>query len=101
MSAAGSDSGSLPGPIRRRRRRRARGMTPARNWARVQDFMNEIHDDEKLVQDLLLQEKILMVQGTGFNWPNHDHLRIVTLPWARDLAVAIERFGNFLSSYKQ
>ena len=46
MSAAGSDSGSLPGPIRRRRRRRARGMTPARNWERVQDFLNEIHDDE-------------------------------------------------------
>ncbi|MCE5287867.1 MAG: pyridoxal phosphate-dependent aminotransferase [Nocardiaceae bacterium] len=61
----------------------------------------EIYDDERLVQDLLLQEKILVVQGTGFNWPNHDHIRIVTLPWARDLAVAIERFGNFLASYSQ
>ncbi|WP_206491999.1 pyridoxal phosphate-dependent aminotransferase [Rhodococcus sp. KRD162] len=63
--------------------------------------VHEIYDDEKLVQDLLLQEKILVVQGTGFNWPGHDHVRIVTLPWARDLAVAIERFGNFLASYKQ
>ena len=70
-------------------------------FPRLDPDVYEIHDDEKLVQDLLLQEKILMVQGTGFNWPNHDHLRIVTLPWARDLAVAIERFGNFLSSYKQ
>ena len=51
--------------------------------------------------DLLLQEKILVTQGTGFNWPTPDHLRIVTLPWARDLANAIERLGNFLVSYRQ
>ncbi|OZE90858.1 aminotransferase [Rhodococcoides fascians] len=70
-------------------------------FPRLDPDVHEIYDDEKLVQDLLLQEKILVVQGTGFNWPGHDHVRIVTLPWARDLAVAIERFGNFLSSYKQ
>ena len=70
-------------------------------FPRLDPEVHEIHDDEKLVQDLLLQEKILVVQGTGFNWPTHDHLRIVTLPWARDLAVAIELFGNFLSSYSQ
>ena len=70
-------------------------------FPRLDPEVHEIYDDEKLVQDLLLQEKILVVQGTGFNWPGHDHIRIVTLPWARDLAVAIDRFGNFLSSYKQ
>ncbi len=70
-------------------------------FPRLDPEVHHIHDDEKLVQDLLLQEKILVVQGTGFNWPGHDHVRIVTLPWARDLAVAIERFGNFLASYKQ
>ncbi|MGA4689327.1 MULTISPECIES: pyridoxal phosphate-dependent aminotransferase [Rhodococcus] len=70
-------------------------------FPRLDPEVYDIHDDEKLVQDLLLQERILVTQGTGFNWPNHDHLRIVTLPWARDLAVAIERIGNFLSSYKQ
>ncbi|MFH5229915.1 pyridoxal phosphate-dependent aminotransferase [Antrihabitans spumae] len=70
-------------------------------FPRLDPEVHEIHNDEKLVQDLLLQEKILVVQGTGFNWPAHDHLRIVTLPWARDLAVAIERFGNFLASYSQ
>jgi alanine-synthesizing transaminase len=53
------------------------------------------------VLDLLLQEKILVTQGTGFNWPAPDHLRIVTLPWSRDLANAIERLGNFLVSYRQ
>ena len=60
-----------------------------------------IVDDEQLVLDLLLQEKILVTQGTGFNWPTPDHLRIVTLPWSRDLSNAIERLGNFLVSYRQ
>lgn len=61
----------------------------------------EIHNDEQFVQDLLLHEKILVVQGTGFNWPNPDHFRIVTLPYSRDLSHAIERIGNFLASYSQ
>ena len=43
----------------------------------------------------------MITQGTGFNWPEPDHLRIVTLPWARDLTEAIERVGNFLSTYEQ
>ena len=42
-----------------------------------------------------------MTQGTGFNWPAPDHLRLVTLPCTRDLVNAIERLGNFLSSYRQ
>ena len=63
--------------------------------------VHEIHNDELFVQDLLLQEKILVVQGTGFNLTDHNHFRIVTLPWARDLDEAIDRIGNFLSSYRQ
>lgn len=39
-----------------------------------------IHDDQKMVLDFLLQEKVLLVQGTAFNWPWPDHFRIVTLP---------------------
>ncbi len=70
-------------------------------FPRLDPEVYDIHDDEQLVLDLLLQEKILLTQGTGFNWPTPDHLRIVTLPWARDLAAAIERLGNFLVSYKQ
>ncbi|AVH89126.1 Aspartate aminotransferase [Corynebacterium camporealensis] len=61
----------------------------------------EIHDDSQLMLDILRAEKILMVQGTGFNWPDTDHFRIVTLPWASQLENAIERLGNFLASYKQ
>lgn len=63
--------------------------------------VHEIHDDAKFMLDLLRAEKIHLVQGTGFNWPTPDHFRVVTLPWARDLADAIERLGNFLASYKQ
>ena len=70
-------------------------------FPRLDPEVHEIRDDEQLVLDLLLQEKILLTQGTGFNWPTPDHLRIVTLPWARDLAKAIERLGNFLASYRQ
>lgn len=63
--------------------------------------VHEIHDDSQLMLDILRAEKILMVQGTGFNWPDTDHFRIVTLPWASQLENAIERLGNFLASYKQ
>ncbi len=56
-----------------------------------------IVNDEQLVLDFLLQEKILLVQGTGFNWPQHDHVRVVFLPQIDDLSHAIERFGSFLS----
>jgi alanine-synthesizing transaminase len=69
-------------------------------FPRLDPEVYDIEDDEQLVLDLLLQEKILVTQGTGFNWPAPDHLRIVTLPWARDLAAAIERLGNFLASYR-
>ncbi|WP_420041227.1 pyridoxal phosphate-dependent aminotransferase [Gordonia sp. MP11Mi] len=70
-------------------------------FPRLDPEVHEIHDDEKLVQDLLLQEKILVVQGSGFNLGDTNHFRIVTLPWTRDLSEAIDRIGNFLSSYRQ
>jgi alanine-synthesizing transaminase len=60
-----------------------------------------LHNDEQLVFDLLVQEKILLVHGTAFNWPEPDHLRIVFLPRVDDLGTAIDRFGNFLSRYHQ
>ena len=60
-----------------------------------------IVDDQRLVLDLLRSEKILLVHGTAFNWPEPDHVRIVTLPHTTDLTNAIKRFGNFLEHYKQ
>ncbi|MET0728970.1 MAG: pyridoxal phosphate-dependent aminotransferase [Acidimicrobiales bacterium] len=70
-------------------------------FPRLDPNVHEIHDDAQLVLDLLLQERILVVQGTGFNWPDPDHLRIVTLPHAHDLQDALERLGSFLASYVQ
>lgn len=61
----------------------------------------KIHDDEKMMLDFLLQEKVLLVHGTGFNWPKPDHFRIVTLPRVDDLEIAIGRFERFISSYRQ
>lgn len=70
-------------------------------FPRLDPEVHDIRDDSRLVYDLLVSERILLVQGTGFNWPTPDHLRVVTLPEARVLAEAVERIGNFLSSYRQ
>jgi alanine-synthesizing transaminase len=59
-----------------------------------------IKDDLQFALDLLRQEKLMVVQGTGFNWPNPDHFRIVTLPRVNDLEDAIGRIGKFLRTYK-
>ena len=59
-----------------------------------------IEDDEQLVLDLLLEERILLVQGTAFNWPDPDHFRIVFLPREDDLEEAIERLARFLEKYR-
>jgi len=63
--------------------------------------MYKIKDDQQMVLDFLIQEKILLVQGSAFNWPNTDHFRIVFLPREDDLTKAIHRFGEFLSRYSQ
>lgn len=70
-------------------------------FPRFDPEVHEIRDDAKFVYDFLVAEHVLLVQGTGFNWPTPDHVRIVTLPEARVLSEAIERLGNFLSSYRQ
>lgn len=60
-----------------------------------------LHNDEQLILDLLRQEKILLSHGSAFNWPEPDHLRVIFLPRIDDLTAALERFGNFLSRYRQ
>ena len=60
-----------------------------------------IQDDEQFALDLLLQEKVLMVQGSGFNWPRADHFRIVFLPHVEQLKEALGRLKNFLATYQQ
>ena len=70
-------------------------------FPKIDTEMYHIHDDERFMLDLLKSEKILMVQGRGFNYPTPDHFRVVTLPWASQLENALERLGNFLADYHQ
>lgn len=62
--------------------------------------MYPIKDDEQFMLELLKQEKVLLVQGTGFNWPHPDHFRVVFLPHEDDLAEAIGRVARFLEGYR-
>ena len=70
-------------------------------FPRLDPEVHKIVDDERLVLELLREQHILLVHGTGFHWPHPDHLRIVTLPHAHDLTEALTRFGTFLETYSQ
>jgi alanine-synthesizing transaminase len=69
-------------------------------FPRLDPKIYPIVDDEKFVLDLLLEQKILLVQGTAFNWPNSDHFRIVFLPREDDIVEAIDRLSKFLLDYR-
>ncbi len=60
-----------------------------------------IKDDQKFAMDLLKQEKLLIVQGTGFNWPEPNHFRVVFLPPVDVINDACDRLEHFLKAYKQ
>ena len=70
-------------------------------FPRLDPKVYDIRDDQKMVFDLLQQEKLLLVQGTGFNWPAPDHFRLVFLPREEELEEAIGRLARFLKGYKQ
>ena len=69
-------------------------------FPRLDPELYPIEDDQQFVLDLLRDQHVLVVQGSGFNWPQPDHLRIVTLPRADDLTEAIGRIGAFLAEYR-
>lgn len=60
-----------------------------------------IHDDAQFALDFLREKQVLVVQGTGFNWVNPDHFRIVYLPDLRTLESAMQKLGEFLDGYRQ
>jgi alanine-synthesizing transaminase len=70
-------------------------------FPRLDPKVYRIKDDAQLVLDLLKREHIYVVQGTGFNWPDPDHFRLVTLPRVEDLTDAVTRIGTFLDGYSQ
>ncbi len=63
--------------------------------------MYPIADDQQFIADLLKEEKVLLVQGTGFNWTKPDHFRVVFLPHEDVLREAIGRLARFLERYRQ
>jgi alanine-synthesizing transaminase len=60
-----------------------------------------IADDQQFALELLETEKVLVVQGSGFNWPHPDHFRLVFLPNSDDLTEAIGRIARFLDGYQR
>jgi alanine-synthesizing transaminase len=70
-------------------------------FPRLDPKVYPIRDDQQFVLELLEQEKVLVVQGTGFNWPHPDHFRLVFLPNSDDLTEAIGRIARFLDGYRR
>lgn len=68
-------------------------------FPRLDPAVYPVKDDQQFALDLLREEKLLIVQGSGFNWPDPDHFRIVTLPRVADLEDACGRIARFLSRY--
>ena len=70
-------------------------------FPRLDPKMYPIADDQQFAYELLAEEKVLIVQGTGFNWMNPDHFRLVFLPNSDDLTDAIGRIARFLDGYRK
>ncbi|MCG3871992.1 aminotransferase class I/II-fold pyridoxal phosphate-dependent enzyme [Psychrobacter sp. Ps7] len=60
-----------------------------------------IEDDMAFMMDLLVEENVLMVQGTGFNWDKPDHFRLVFLPNLHDLEDAMDRLDRFFAKKRK
>ena len=69
-------------------------------FPKLDPTMYPIKDDEQFMLELLKEEKVLLVQGTGFNWPQPDHFRVVFLPHENDLTEALGRLARFLENYR-
>jgi len=70
-------------------------------FPRLDPKLYPIADDQDFAYELLAEEKVLIVQGTGFNWASPDHFRLVFLPNSDDLGDAIGRIARFLEHYRK
>ena len=70
-------------------------------FPRLDKEMYPIDNDQHFIAELLQQERVLVVQGTGFNWHDTDHFRLVFLPHEDDLQEAISRIARFLDGYRK
>ncbi len=70
-------------------------------FPKLDPVMYPITNDQDFAYELLNEEKVLIVQGTGFNWKSPDHFRVVFLPNSDDLTDAITRIARFLEAYRK
>jgi alanine-synthesizing transaminase len=70
-------------------------------FPRLDPKVYPIQDDQQFFLELLEETKVMLVQGTGFNWPTPDHFRIVFLPHEDELREAIGRMARFLDNYRK
>ncbi|MDP2195484.1 MAG: pyridoxal phosphate-dependent aminotransferase [Rhodocyclaceae bacterium] len=70
-------------------------------FPRLDPKMYPISNDQQFILELLEAERVLLVQGSGFNWPSSDHFRVVFLPNVDDLTEAIGRIARFLELYRK
>jgi len=70
-------------------------------FPRIDTERYRIFDDQKFLLDFLLEKKVLLVQGTGFNWPEPDHFRVVFLPTVDEIRSVAQKMADFLEEYRQ
>ena len=70
-------------------------------FPRLDPEMYPIKDDQAFITEFLREEKVLLVQGSGFNWPHPDHFRVVFLPHEDELREAVQRLARFLEGYRK
>lgn len=69
-------------------------------FPRLDPKVYPIEDDQQFFLEMLQDTKVMLVQGTGFNWPHPDHFRVVFLPHEDELREAITRMAKFLENYR-
>ncbi len=70
-------------------------------FPRLDPKVYPIEDDQQFFLEMLQETKVMLVQGSGFNWPNPDHFRVVFLPHEDELREAISRMAKFLENYRK
>ena len=70
-------------------------------FPRLDPKIYPIKNDQDFMTELLREERVLLVQGSGFNWPEPDHFRLVFIPHADELREAIVRLARFLAAYRK
>lgn len=70
-------------------------------FPRLDPAMYPIADDRQFFMEVLRATRVMLVQGSGFNYPDQQHFRIVFLPHEDDLREAIGRLADFLALYRQ